>query len=85
MSNVSDPIWRAVAVTPSDTADLPGVTSAIYIGTAGNMQVTMGDGVVVAFTNLPVGWHPIQARRIWSTNTAASGIVAGFPKSESVG
>lgn len=73
------PVVFAAAVTTSDTTDLTNVTTAIYVGTSGNMQVTMmgqAAGSNVLFSALPVGWHPIRASRIWATNTTAANIVA---------
>jgi hypothetical protein len=72
------PINHAVVVVPNDGADLAFVTTAIYVGTSGNMQVTTLGGETVQFLTMPVGWHPIRATRIWATNTSALGIVAGW-------
>lgn len=72
----ADPALFAAAVTPSDTADLTDLTTALYVGGTGNIQVTMGSGQLVVFVALPVGWHPIRVSRIWSTNTTATNIVA---------
>jgi len=76
MSGLSDPAKTAVAVTPSDTVDLPGgVWDALYVGTAGTLTVTMMDGTKVAF-GAATGWMPIRVSRVWATGTAASNIVA---------
>ena len=74
--SASDPINHAAVVVPNDGADLTNVTTAIYVGTAGNLQVTTLGGETVQFTNVPVGFQPIRATRVWSTNTSALGIVA---------
>ena len=68
----------AFAVTPSDTVDLPGgVCRGVYIGGAGNLRVTMANDDVVTFTALAIGVvHPISAKRVWSTATTATSIVA---------
>jgi hypothetical protein len=76
MAEISDPVPHAAAVTPSDSVDLPAVTTGLYVGTSGNIQVTMMDGVILTFANVPVGWHPIRVKRVWSTNTTASNIIA---------
>ena len=76
MAEISDPVPHAAAVTPSDSVDLSEVTTAIYIGVAGDMQVTMLNGEVVLFSNFAVGWQPIRVRRVWNTNTTAAKIVA---------
>jgi hypothetical protein len=67
----------AAAVTKSDTTEL-GPTRALYIGGAGNVAVMMqGDDAAVTFTAVPVGTIlPISVRRVMSTDTTATNIVA---------
>lgn len=72
----NDPPWHAAAVIPTDSTDLPYLTTIIWVGKAGDMQVTMAGGETVVFPSLPAGWHAMRVRRIWNTNTKASGIVA---------
>jgi hypothetical protein len=76
MAEISDPVPNAVAVTPSDSVDLPAKTTALYVGIAGDLTVTMLNGETVTFTAAAAGWHPIRVRRVWSTGTAATNIVA---------
>jgi hypothetical protein len=71
----SDPAHHAVAVVPSDTADLPAASTSIYVGGTGNLKVTMLGGEILTFANLPVGWHPIRVTQVW-TSTTATNIVA---------
>lgn len=72
-----DPATNAVLITPSDSTDLVAVTRAVYIGTTGNMKVTMQDSGTVLFTGIPAGTTlPIRVSRIWSTTTTASTIIA---------
>lgn len=73
----SDPATNAVLITPSDSTDLVAVTRAVYVGTTGNMKVTMQDSGTVLFTGIPAGTTlPIRVSRIWSTTTTASTIIA---------
>ena len=73
----SDPLTNAVLVSPNDSADLGYTTRAVYIGTTGNMKVTMQDSGTVLFTGIPAGTTlPIRVSRIWSTTTTASTILA---------
>jgi hypothetical protein len=79
----------AVAVTASDTTDLP-VTRAIYIGGTGNIAIVMPDhnldlgasaaaaqALAVVFSNVSAGTIlPVQAVRVLSTGTTATNIVA---------
>ena len=71
----SDPAHHAIAVVPSDTADLPAASTSIYVGVSGNLKVTMLGGEILTFGNVPVGWHPIRVTRVW-TSTTATNIVA---------
>lgn len=66
-----------VAVTPSDTVDLPVVPCALYVGGAGNVVAVKGDNTTVTFTGVPAGTVlPISCRRVNNTNTTATAIVA---------
>lgn len=73
---VRDPIQSAIVVSPNDSVDLPVVSRAIYVGSGGDMQVTLLSGDVVTFKNMLAGWHPIRVSRIWNTETTASEIVS---------
>lgn len=78
--------YRASAVTPSDTADIPSVSTqdgsgnngcVLYIGGAGNIKVTTAGGDTVTFTGLLAGMFlPVQVLRVWSTDTTATNIIA---------
>lgn len=87
------PARLAIAVTPSDTKDVTDATgdnapcyaSYLYVGVSGNIQITAagdnsasGAGTAVLYSNVPVGWFPVQVRRVWATNTTASGIVGNY-------
>jgi hypothetical protein len=72
----SDPAHHAVAIAPNDKADLAFASTAIFIGGAGNLRVTMLGGELVTFTGLLAGWHAIRVTRVWATNTTATNIVA---------
>ena len=71
----SDPAHHAVAVVPSDTTDLVAASTSIYVGGSGNLKVTMLGGEILTFNNVPVGWHPIRATRVW-TSTTATNVIA---------
>lgn len=85
--NASSPARNATAITPSDTAAVaigPGSSyaKALYVGVTGNLTViTAGDnsngglGTPVLFSNVPVGWFPVQVRAVMATGTTASSIV----------
>jgi hypothetical protein len=62
-------IGKAVAVTVAAEADL-GVTDGLYIGTTGNLVVTMADGNDRTFSNVAVGYHPLRIQKVRDTTTA---------------
>jgi hypothetical protein len=77
---------NAQTITPSDTVDitlsgspiLAGESGAcIYVGTGGNLTVTMLSGQVVAFLNVSYGsFLPIQVKRVWATGTTATNMLS---------
>jgi hypothetical protein len=68
------PITDAIEITPSDSTDLPHMTRALYIGSAGDARVTLASGTIVNFANLTVGWHPVRVARVHTTGTTAADI-----------
>lgn len=81
------PARYAAVITPSDTVAVAiGPASeyakSLYVGVTGNLTViTSGDnsngglGTAILFSNVPVGWFPLQVRAVMATGTTASGIV----------
>lgn len=84
------PARQSIAVTPSDTKDVtdaagdnaPVYASALYIGVSGDVAIVAaadnsngGQGTAVTFKAMPVGWFPVQVRRVMATNTTATNIV----------
>lgn len=73
---------KALAITKSDSADqgLGGGCRALFIGGAGDVAViAVGDTSAVTFAGLAAGSIlPVQAKRVMSTNTTATSIVALF-------
>lgn len=73
------------AVTPSDSTDFteafaPRGEASLFIGTGGDVKVIMaGDNsdASVTFKNVPSGtFLPIVVKRVYSTGTTASNILA---------
>lgn len=65
------------SITPDDNNDLTFLPRGVYVGTSGNLAVHDIEGEAVTFTNLAAGViHPIAPKRILSTGTTASGIIA---------
>jgi hypothetical protein len=66
----------ARTVTPSDTVNLT-YPSVIYVGVAGNVQVTTAQGDQVIFVGAAAGQVlPVQVIRVWSTSTTATTMLA---------
>lgn len=74
----------AAAITPSDTVNidvgaatkLPTTTDAVWVGGAGVVAAILQSGAVVNFTCVAGSLLPIKAKRINSTNTTATLLVA---------
>ena len=68
--------YDAAAVTLSDSTEL-APTRALFVGTGGNLKVTMAYGTDVTFTGVQAGSIlPIQVTKVWSTGSTASNVVA---------
>ena len=81
MHDQTRPGRSTVAVTPSDTADITKKDGeyprALWVGVAGNVAIVTPDGVVNTLTGVPAGTLvPIQTRRVNSTNTTATTMIA---------
>ncbi|NJL07395.1 MAG: hypothetical protein HC900_03380 [Methylacidiphilales bacterium] len=72
---LGSPASYAAEVTPNDESDLDMVPRALWVGSAGDLTVTMLGGVVATFPSAS-GWMHIRVTRVWATDTTASGIVA---------
>lgn len=72
------PALNYAAVTPSDSTVFPfGLCRALYVGVAGNVTVLSAGGAAVTFSGVPAGVIlPIRCKRVNSTSTTATNIVA---------
>lgn len=76
MRDATHPYNHAFPITPSNTVDLQQETRAIYVGGAGNLNVTLTDGIGVQFQAVPVGTIlPISARRVAAVGTTATYLI----------
>jgi len=72
----SGPATGAAAANHSDSAGLTnGSCRSLYVGTSGDVKVTMANGDVVTFTACPVGVLPFSVNQIFSAGTTASNII----------
>lgn len=71
---------NAVVVVPNDASDLvTNPTKGLYLGTGGDVKVTLHGGNTVTFVGLSAGViHPIAVKRVWATGTNASNILAVY-------
>ena len=73
---------KAVAITPSNTVNFlnegtaNAVCSAIYVGGAGVVVVVFQDDSAISFTCIAGQILPVKAKRVNSTSTTASLLVA---------
>jgi hypothetical protein len=77
---------KAIAVTPSDTADFaftnngdgtrPTLCDALYVGGAGAVVAVFQDGSTASFTAVAGAVLPLRLRRVNATGTAATLMVA---------
>lgn len=75
-STMSDPASGAFAVTKSDSTELSGVR-ALYIGGSGDVAIIpVGSSTPITFKSVQVGILPVRCRKVMSTNTTATDIVA---------
>lgn len=78
MQSNLQPLDRLVAVTPSDSTAL-GLTSAVYVGATGDLAVVDAVGTSTTLVGLAAGmWHPIRVKKVLSTGTTATGVLAGY-------
>lgn len=71
------PATGLIAVTPHDSTNISTVARALWVGGVGNVAVEMEDGTTATLTAVPAGTLlPIRAKRVNSTNTTATLIVA---------
>lgn len=78
--------YRAADVTPSDTVDIPSVSTAggsgnngcvLYFGVAGNIRVlTVGNDDVTLVGVNTGAFIPLQVKRVFATGTTATNILA---------
>ncbi len=76
-ASAAGPAQRLFSVVPDDGTDLPFVTTAVYVGSTGDLAVLdRASGQTVVFRNLSGGTGlPIRVARVLATGTTAGDIV----------
>ncbi|MCK5292788.1 MAG: hypothetical protein KAR39_12335 [Thermoplasmata archaeon] len=76
---LESPASNAMAIIPSDTIDLEQTTRGLYVGSSGNVKVTMAGGQTILFGGLLAGMiYPLRVTRVYLTDTEATGIVGVY-------
>lgn len=72
-------LWDAI--TKSDSVDFPrGICDAIYVGGAGIVVAIQEDGTEVQFTAVAGAILPIAAKRVNSSTTSATLMIALYTR-----
>lgn len=70
------PFNRWVAITTSDTVDLPMPTHALWVGGTGDLSAVQQSGIAVTIAAVPAGsWLPLGVKRVNASGTTATSIV----------
>ena len=73
------PSADGIAVTPSDTVDLPTPCRRLWIGGAGAVTINTLAGHSLTYTGVPAGTYlQMRASRVFATGTTATNIVAEY-------
>lgn len=74
--SLSGPASTGFAIVPDNDVDLPEATRALYVGSGGDLAVTMLSGATVVFTSVAGGsLLPLRVVRVRATGTTAGAIV----------
>lgn len=73
----NSPAKRVFSITPNDSTDLAIHTRAVWVGSAGNLEVMLTDDTsAVVIVGVPAGTLlPIRAKRVRAASTTAGSIV----------
>lgn len=72
-------IENAFEITPDDNNNLPHPTIALYVGTSGDIKLTLVGGDTITLKNIGAGaWHPISAIKVFDEDTTADEIVGAY-------
>ena len=63
----ADPPVSGFAITPNDSADLPEITRAIWVGVAGNVRVLFANDTTPVILKGVVGLVPGSFKRVYAT------------------
>lgn len=73
---LSTPSTEVAPILPDDGTDLPHVTKALNVATAGTVHVTTEAGTDADVFVAAGVIFPLRVRRVWATGTTATGLRA---------
>ena len=77
LSRADAPARKSSDITPDDDNDLAVVSRSIYVGVSGDLAVHMADSdSIQIYKSVPIGFIPIQAKRVLATGTTAAFLVS---------
>lgn len=75
-SGLESPAGDGFSITPSDAADLPEVTRAIYVGGAGTISLVLASGASLTLSGAASGSIlPLRVRQVRASATTATNLV----------
>lgn len=76
-AGLESPAQNAAAITPNDSTDLTNYARALYVGVTGDIVVDLvQSGSSITIKAAPVGILPISVKRVRSTGTTATNLLA---------
>ncbi len=75
-SSFAGPAGHGFAIVPSDAADLPEITRALYVGMGGSLAIVLQSGAELTLQGVAAGTLlPLRVRRLKASGTSASAVV----------
>lgn len=79
MRVVDTSLRNAVAITPSDSSNLPIITKGFTVAATGTLKADFADSGTVTMTALVVGTvYPMAIKKVYATGTTATGIIGYY-------
>lgn len=78
-SNLSSPAREAATIVPDDAQPLPNASRGIYVGTSGDLRLSLVGAPDEAITLASVqagAFYPLRVDKVYATGTTADGLVA---------
>ncbi|MFB2530610.1 hypothetical protein ACEYYB_06025 [Paracoccus sp. p4-l81] len=74
--SLTSPVMGGFAITPSDSAALPELTRALYVGGAGDVALRLASGQAVVLKSVAAGTLlPMRVQSVQATGTTATALV----------